>query len=62
MTAREISANSVAIREGSGWAERGMSPPGAESGCHSGPPRHRGAARSTCPAAEPGKGLKAWGG
>lgn len=45
----------------------GMSPPGAERGCGSspaGPPRHpgQGAARPTCLAAEPEKGLKARGG
>lgn len=56
MTAREISANSVAIREGSGWAERGMSPPGTERGCHSGPPRHRALPALPAPPPSPGKG------
>lgn len=58
---------SVEAPEGAGWAGRGMSPPGAERGCGSsppGPPRYpgQGAARPTCLAAEPEKGLKARGG
>lgn len=64
VTAKEISGNSMALPEGARWAERGMSSPGAERGCHSCAPGRPApcSARPTCLAAEPGKGLKARGG